>query len=696
MAKKKTKRKLNKKDRRRKEDKGRADLHLSFSRKRAFWLATLLFPIALLAILELSLWIASFGDNLRLAHRIEENGRVWLEINQNVGQRYFGLNPEFARQAEFTRIATVKPDNGYRVICLGGSSMAGFPYNKNAAMPGILHTYLQQLFPDRTIEVINLGIAAVNSFAVRDLMPDVLSLEPDAVFVYTGHNEFYGALGVGSSFSLGANRRLVNLYLSLLRFRTFYLIQQTIRKARSLIKGSPEMSASDQPVMQKMARQQVIPYEGKLFQSAEITFAKNLEDVIVMAQDANVPIIIGNLVSNLKDHIPFVSQEPNDLANEQKATWRQAFEAGVRLFEAGNLPAAGEKLRLALEIDSSNAGLSYYLGRCALSNQEVTAAAKFFKAARDLDLLRFRAPSSFNEVIQQACLQNQVPMADIEKAFGELSGDEIIGSELITEHLHPNVRGYGVMAKTLLVELAMAGLLPKQIDRSQIGSLPLEPEKLGITGLDEEIGRQRILALTSEWPFSRRVDLPSSIDPRIEPMVRDIAAQYIQRKLTWEEAHIKLAEEFEKVRAFGDALKEYGAVANFHAEEASLYERIGGCLISLQRYDEAIASFYEAVRLNPSSPFAHAGIGKALMFLSRFSEAEAAFARSIQIDHDKHLFSSRYRSFILYLWGGALTNLRQYGRAEEKLHEALRLDSDNMLAKSFLDTLERKLQNINE
>lgn len=662
---------------------------LSKSRRRIFTAVALLLPIVFLILFEAVLRMAGYGDDLHLARRIEAKGRIWWEINQNVGRRYFGLQPEFARQAEEARLAYAKPANSFRVICLGESSMAGFPYNKNAAMPGILRTYLQQLFPDREIEVVNLGIAAINSFAVRDLMRDVLALAPDVILIYAGHNEFYGALGAGSTFSLGGNRTLVNLYLRLLRYRTFYLLQQTVRQVAGSLQN--RAISTTKSVMETMARQQTIPYGSEVFKIASAAFAKNLDETLALARAARVPVLVGNLVSNLKDQPPFVSASSLNLRAEEEKDWRNIFAAGEQLLQAGQPQLALEKFLSAARIDSSPAQLSFNLAKCFLSAGDSGKAAPLFSRARDLDLLRFRAPDTFNVIIETVCKKNAVPMIDLERAFRARSRGGIIGNELIAEHLHPTAHGYALMAKVFLQGLQTANLLPASVDSARLANLPENLTALNITVLDEEIGRLRILSLTSEWPFQQAIHLPVAMDAQIAPLVQEIATRYLNREISWGQAHVALAEQLTKMKKYEAALAEYRALAQEYSDEHAVFENVGETLISLQRYVEALPAFTRALVLNPNSPLARAGVGKAFMFLARYPEAEAAFHEALKLDDAARQFSPPQRSFIFYLWGGALTNLHQYPEAEEKFIEALRIDPGNVLAQNFLSTLRAKI-----
>jgi len=78
------------------------------------------------------------------------------------------------------------------------------------------NTDWMRTFPEMNIEIINLCLTAVNSYTISDFAKQVSKYEPDAVLIYAGHNEYYGALGIGSTSRLGSN---VNIVRSLLQLR---------------------------------------------------------------------------------------------------------------------------------------------------------------------------------------------------------------------------------------------------------------------------------------------------------------------------------------------------------------------------------------------------------------------------------------------------------------------------------------------
>ncbi len=67
-----------------------------------------------------------------------------------------------------------------------------------------------------------------NSYTIRDLVPEIIKKKPDLILIYLGHNEYYGALGIGSVESLGTSRFLVNTTLWFNKFKSVELLRNII------------------------------------------------------------------------------------------------------------------------------------------------------------------------------------------------------------------------------------------------------------------------------------------------------------------------------------------------------------------------------------------------------------------------------------------------------------------------------------
>src|SRR5512137_2319142 len=98
-----------------------------------------------------------------------------------------GFHPLMAPTAPFL---LERPAGGLRIFILGGSAAAGWPYHLgDTSISALLKRTLQQLYPDRSIEVLNMAAGTYASHRVKLLFEEVLHYQPDAILLYNGNNE---------------------------------------------------------------------------------------------------------------------------------------------------------------------------------------------------------------------------------------------------------------------------------------------------------------------------------------------------------------------------------------------------------------------------------------------------------------------------------------------------------------------------
>ncbi len=106
------------------------------------------------------------------------------------------------------------------------------------------------------------------------------------------------------------------------------------------------------------------------------------------------------------------------------------------------------------------------------------------------------------------------------------------------------------------------------------------------------------------------------------------------------------------------------------------------------RYEEALAAYEQAIRLDPNYAFAHWGKGNVLRDLKRYEEALAACDRAI-------LLGANHAS-VYYNKGNALSYLKRYDEALAAYEHALRLDPNNALAYNNKGNTLRNLKRYDE
>ncbi|MEM1270842.1 MAG: hypothetical protein AAGI08_12440, partial [Bacteroidota bacterium] len=289
------------------------------SRERLFTVAALLLPVLFFALLEGGLRVFGYGDSYPLFVPVDVAPEYRYQ-NPQVARRYFAAQRRVPN-ANTDFFKAEKRENGIRIFVQGGSSAAGYPFYNGGAFSRLLEQRLQQTFPDRDVEVVNTAMAAVNSYALADLSDEILAEQPDAVLIYAGHNEYYGALGVASAESLGRLQPVVSAYLKLRQFRTVQLLRNLIVRARTAVGGSAR--PDDATLMERIVGEQRVPLESELFGLGVEQFRRNLEALLSAYQTAGVPVYIGTLASNERDHAPFLD---GFSAEADSTAWRRVYD----------------------------------------------------------------------------------------------------------------------------------------------------------------------------------------------------------------------------------------------------------------------------------------------------------------------------------------------------------------------------------
>lgn len=437
------------------------------ARRRVFLAATLALPWLLLALLEVGLRLGGYGGGYPLfVPYAEQPG--WLMPNPEFAKRYF-QSGAFTPTPHVDFFRADKAPSTFRVVFQGESSAAGFPYGHGGAPSRMLQQRLQATFPGRPIEVVNVAFTAINSYTLLDQAGEVLAQRPDAVLIYTGHNEYYGAFGAASAGALGRSRPLVRTYLALRRLRTVQLLGNLLGAGAATLGGAPGAGDAEAPrtVMQLMAGDQLVPLGSAKYAQGLAQFRGNLADLLARYQAAGVPVFVGTVASNERDQPPFVS-----------------------------LPAAP---------GDTSAADHFARARAADARGDTAAARAHYRAAKEHDALRFRAPEAVNAILREEAARHGATVVETERAIARASPLGVPGRTLILEHLHPNLDGYFLVADAFYEALRARGL-PASYAPPNGAPVPAAAARavVPVTPVDSLAALYRTGRLTSGWPFQPR------------------------------------------------------------------------------------------------------------------------------------------------------------------------------------------------
>lgn len=560
-----------------------------------FTTLALAIPVLFFVLLEAGLRMADYRGNTGL-FVYPDGFEGYAVANRNFASRYF-FNTTVIPTPITDFFLTDKPDNGFRVFVLGESSAAGYPYPNNGAFSRVTRDMLQDALPDHHVEVVNLATSAINSYTLYDQADEILAFEPDAVLVYTGHNEYYGALGIGSSESLGGFPGFVRFYLDIQRLKTFMLLRDGMTRLSRWV-GSWFADGSDQKqtLMEQVVREQIIPLDSPVYEMGLRQFDGNMRAMLAIFRDAGVPVFLGSVASNVRDFEPFES------------------------VEAPAHPPAGQVFATARERYASG---------------DIDSASTLFEYAKDLDALRFRAPGDINGLIRSLADEGLATYVPVEEALASVAEDGIIGYDLMLEHLHPNAVGYHRIGVAYYEAIRDAGFLGRSADPTRVKPDGHYLRAMEQTELDERIVAHRLMILTRNWPFVKEGPPFRYMNYRPVSVPDSFAFRVVNNLMRWDEAKVELGEHYRRGgqtdlaiaefrglmrdQFFSDSPFVFGArvlldagrlaeaepyLRKAHGMEASAYtyKMLGAIEVDRRNFAEGIRLLQESLKQAPNDP----------------------------------------------------------------------------------------------
>jgi tetratricopeptide (TPR) repeat protein len=521
------------------------------------WAIVLLLPLIVLGMVEAGLRLAGFGHDVEPLFFPSPEHPQYLQANPRVVTRFFtdpAQAPSVSIETAYFR--TQKAPGTFRVFVQGESSAAGFPYGLGASLAGVLDQRFERSFPSREIEVISTAMAAVNSYALLDFADEIIAQRPDAVVMYVGHNEYLGILGVGSSLRMASSPALTRAFLAVREVRLFQLMSRLL--GNRMAPGGDRPAAASDSLMARVAGERSIPLESAVYRSGLEQFESNLGRLLDEYCSAGIPVFIGTLVSNERDQMP------------------------LAILGATETDAAGA------------AQTAYHAAQDAEATEDFEAARSGYAWARDLDPLRFRAPSAFNATVAALAQVHGATLVDTHAGFVSASPHGLIGNSLLLEHVHPNLDGYFLLADAFFDAMVAQGLpgrpevvVPDAVARTE----------MPVSDIDRYLGDYKVLRVKSGWPFAA-----SYAEPQLPAPVSEgerLAQDLYFRRTSWPDAQEKLRRYYQSMGDKPGYARVTAILADAFPFAGQLQFESAAALIELGRPADALRYSEKAVELEP-------------------------------------------------------------------------------------------------
>ena len=454
-------------------------------KRRLFIAITMGVPVMALLVLELALRLFGWGGYppfIRDAGEVRPGERLFL-VEPAATKPYFFANPTRPGYAEETNFVMPKPAGTVRIFLVGESAAKGYPQPRNLAMSAFLRAMLEDAWPGRTVEVINMGTTAVASFPLVAMMEEVVQCDPDLVIIYAGNNEFFGAYGTASINSVGT---MPTWALPLMRAARGLAIVQAFDAM--VHRGADE----DRTLMEQMVGESVVAADSPLRAAAARNLGTHVGQMIDIAKGAGVPVLVCTTASNESGLAPLGEGEA----------------AAARFAEARQRAASGDR----------------------------AAARQAFLDARDLDTMPWRPIRATEDAIRSAATERGAPLCDIAAAFRDMSAEGAAGWDLLDDHVHLSVRGQAEAARAMVRSMvtlppplavdasAVDALAPWQDYAARLGTNPYDDYRVNHT-LRVLFGVP-FMRRTNPAAFARFDEACRALESRMPPQVLAAAREW--------------------------------------------------------------------------------------------------------------------------------------------------------------------------
>ncbi|HOA62357.1 MAG: tetratricopeptide repeat protein [Verrucomicrobia bacterium] len=615
------------------------------SRRRLFRLVTVvLAPLLALALIEGSLRLTGYGYPTGFFRRGMAEGRAVLLDNDKFGWRFFG--PDIARAPRPIYLPAIKPPKTVRIFVLGESAAFGDP-QPEFGLPRMLEVLLRARWPERRFEVVNAAMTAINSHVLLPIARDCALADGDLWIIYMGNNEVVGPFGGGTVFGPQIpHLALIRASLALNATRTGQLLASLPRLWREHPPDRSEWQGMSMFIEHQLRQDD--PRMARVYAH----FERNLADILRVGRARGVKLVVSTVVSNLKDCPPFASMHRPNLTVNQTEEWGRLYRRGVDAEAQGKHAQAVAAFDAAGRIDDQFAELQFRWARCCLALGRQVEARQRFALARDADALRFRVDSRINDLIRRTARDRErdgVFLVDAEELLSRHSPEDLLGEELLYEHVHLNFHGNYALARILAEQVAR--VLPDSGTGDTDPGRPWLSEtecarQLAWTDSSRYEAVASMLQRLNDPPFTSQLghaerqqrmrQQMDELEPALKPTaLREDAnrcrAALLETPDDWV-LHHTLARLLHRLGDIEGAAESCRQVIRLlpHSSEARV--QLGVLLTDQGRTDEAIGHFDAALELKPGSVHAINGRGLALAGQGKDQAAIREYERALRLD----------------------------------------------------------------
>lgn len=356
-------------------------------------------------------------------------------VRKENGILYYFSNPNNWNILSGQYFTVDKPKGTYRIFTFGESTTEGSIRQGKVSFTKFLDWKLRSLLPSIPIEIINFGKAGETSAHVLRKVKIALKYNPDLFIIYSGHNEFI-RFDETTNTNIGIIEKI---------FTKSYLYSRLFKKVLAAFIDQIPLYITE---IRKLEDEPICKPEE--FKKIQEDYKGNVTEIVRIAKNSNIEIILSNVVGNYEGWEPNRSIHKAGLSDEKLRKWRYHFFRGSDFLKEKKLEYAISEFKEAKKIDDSFAELNFLMARAYEEAGSFQEAKKEYINAVDNDGDPKIAPTLFRNAILKTCDNYKIPCMDVINAFERVSEKSLIGYNIMVDAHHPNMLGELLIAKEII------------------------------------------------------------------------------------------------------------------------------------------------------------------------------------------------------------------------------------------------------
>ncbi len=253
---------------------------------------------------------------------------------------------------------------------------------------------------------------------------------------------------------------------------------------------------------------------------------------------------------------------------------------------------------------------------------------------------------------------------------------------LITDHLHPNLRGFQIIGREIFDRGIESGIFPESYrkDYSLQAQDSITLSQYEFTKLDSTIALYQIIILKSDWPYTKEKisDEEKMKLLNMQTHTDTLAFQVGKGDLSWEAAHLKLAQRKISEGDIESFRQEISAAIDEYPFDPYPHEFAAQLLVNMKIFDEAYFYLQKLNELNPGA-YSTKWLGIIDLLNNKVDSAIGQLLKSINYNSSD--------AQVYYNLAGAYSIKKDYQTALQMINRCLQIEPNYAMAKGLQQQL---------